>query len=232
MLRSPHAHARITSVDTTAAKSRAGCCRCLRRRRRQGTAGCSLRLAVAQRQPEGRTVSGDRERHRPLRRRHRRRRRRRDAVSGVRRARSDRRRLRAAASCRRSGQGRDGRSHRSFTPTSPATKRFTGRSRAEIVDAAFKNADVVVKERIIQNRLIPNAMEPRATLATWSGASGELTLWNTTQNPHILRFLMSRRHRRAGRQASRDCAGGRRRIRQQDCRVSGRLPHGLLFDAV
>jgi carbon-monoxide dehydrogenase large subunit len=59
------------------------------------------------------------------------------------------------------------------------------------VDGAFKNADVVVKETIVQQRLIPNAMEPRATLATWSGASGELTVWNTTQNPHILRFLCS-----------------------------------------
>jgi len=59
------------------------------------------------------------------------------------------------------------------------------------IDAAFKNADVVVKERIVQQRLIPNAMEPRAALAQWSAASGELTLWNTTQNPHIVRFLCS-----------------------------------------
>src|SRR5262249_41988044 len=59
------------------------------------------------------------------------------------------------------------------------------------VDAAFRNADVVVKEKIFQNRLIPNAMEPRAMLATWSAASGELTVWNTTQNPHIVRFLLS-----------------------------------------
>jgi carbon-monoxide dehydrogenase large subunit len=59
------------------------------------------------------------------------------------------------------------------------------------IEAAFKNADVVVKERIVQQRLIPNAMEPRAALAQWSAASGELTLWNTTQNPHIVRFLCS-----------------------------------------
>ncbi len=59
------------------------------------------------------------------------------------------------------------------------------------VDAAFKSADVIVKERIHQQRLIPTAMEPRACLAKWSGASGELTVWNTTQNPHILRFLTS-----------------------------------------
>ena len=59
------------------------------------------------------------------------------------------------------------------------------------VDAAFKNAEVIVKERIVHQRLIPNAMEPRAALAQWSRATGELTLWNTTQNPHILRFLTS-----------------------------------------
>jgi carbon-monoxide dehydrogenase large subunit len=59
------------------------------------------------------------------------------------------------------------------------------------IDAAFTNADLVIKERIVQQRLIPNAMEPRAALAQWSGASGELTLWNTTQNPHIVRFLSS-----------------------------------------
>ena len=59
------------------------------------------------------------------------------------------------------------------------------------VDAAFKNAEVVVTDRIVQQRLIPNAMEPRATLAKWAPASGELTVWNTTQNPHILRFLTS-----------------------------------------
>jgi carbon-monoxide dehydrogenase large subunit len=59
------------------------------------------------------------------------------------------------------------------------------------IDAAFKNADLVVKERIVQQRLIPNAMEPRAALAKWSGATGELTLWNTTQAPHIVRFLCS-----------------------------------------
>jgi len=59
------------------------------------------------------------------------------------------------------------------------------------VDAAFKNAEVVIKERIVQQRLIPNAMETRSAVAQWSGASGELTLWNTTQNPHIVRFLCS-----------------------------------------
>jgi aerobic carbon-monoxide dehydrogenase large subunit len=59
------------------------------------------------------------------------------------------------------------------------------------VDAAFRNAEVVVKDHIINQRLIPNAMEPRAALAQYSSASNELTLWSTTQNPHIERFLLS-----------------------------------------
>jgi carbon-monoxide dehydrogenase large subunit len=59
------------------------------------------------------------------------------------------------------------------------------------LDAAFAKADVIVKERIIQQRLIPNAMETRGAVAKWSAATGELTMWNTTQNPHIVRFLLS-----------------------------------------
>jgi aerobic carbon-monoxide dehydrogenase large subunit len=59
------------------------------------------------------------------------------------------------------------------------------------VDAAFAGAEVVVKERIVQQRLIPTAIEPRAALAQWLPATGELTLWNTTQNPHIVRFICS-----------------------------------------
>jgi aerobic carbon-monoxide dehydrogenase large subunit len=59
------------------------------------------------------------------------------------------------------------------------------------VDAAFKSADVVVKERIINQRLIPNAMEARAALAQYLSGSGDVTLWVTSQNPHIVRFLLS-----------------------------------------
>ena len=51
------------------------------------------------------------------------------------------------------------------------------------------------KERIVQQRLIANAMEPRSALAQWSGASGELTFWNTTQNPHTRSLPHFRRDR-------------------------------------
>ncbi len=59
------------------------------------------------------------------------------------------------------------------------------------VDAAFASAAVVVRDRIIQQRLIPTAMETRGAVAQFTPATGELTLWNTTQNPHIVRFIMS-----------------------------------------
>lgn len=59
------------------------------------------------------------------------------------------------------------------------------------VDAAFKSADVIIRDRIHQQRLIPTAMETRGAVAQFVPATGELTLWNTTQNPHIVRFIMS-----------------------------------------
>ena len=59
------------------------------------------------------------------------------------------------------------------------------------VAAAFDRPTVVVRDRIIQQRLIPTAMETRGAVAQFTPATGELTLWNTTQNPHIVRFIMS-----------------------------------------
>lgn len=59
------------------------------------------------------------------------------------------------------------------------------------IDEAFDKADVVVRDTINLQRLIPNAMEPRSAIAQWVAATGDLTLWSTTQNPHIARFLTS-----------------------------------------
>ena len=56
-------------------------------------------------------------------------------------------------------------------------------------DAAFADAEVTVSDVITLPRLIANPMEPRSAIAQWVGATGELTLWNTSQNPHIARFL-------------------------------------------
>ncbi len=59
------------------------------------------------------------------------------------------------------------------------------------VDDLFANADVRVKERYRQNRLIPNAIEPRAVVVQTVPATGEFTLWSTTQVPHIARVTLS-----------------------------------------
>ncbi|MDP8958519.1 MAG: xanthine dehydrogenase family protein molybdopterin-binding subunit [Actinomycetota bacterium] len=59
------------------------------------------------------------------------------------------------------------------------------------VESAFRQADVVVREQIINQRLVPNAMEPRSALARFDLAEGAVTLWATSQNPHIARFLLS-----------------------------------------
>jgi len=57
-------------------------------------------------------------------------------------------------------------------------------------EAAFKSAAKVVKQRIVNQRLIPNAMEPRASLASANPATGDVTLWVTSQNPHVHRLLI------------------------------------------
>jgi carbon-monoxide dehydrogenase large subunit len=58
-------------------------------------------------------------------------------------------------------------------------------------EAAFNAAEVKISQRIVQQRLLPTAMEPRAAVASWNQGTGDLTLWATSQNPHIHRFLCS-----------------------------------------
>ena len=59
------------------------------------------------------------------------------------------------------------------------------------VDAAFAKAAHVTKLDLVNNRLVPNAMEPRAAAASYDKGTGDYTLWSTSQNPHVLRLLMS-----------------------------------------
>jgi carbon-monoxide dehydrogenase large subunit len=62
---------------------------------------------------------------------------------------------------------------------------------AAATDAAFKSAPVVVKKRIVNQRLVANAIEPRACTARYEEATGDWTLWVTSQNPHVHRLLMT-----------------------------------------
>jgi carbon-monoxide dehydrogenase large subunit len=68
---------------------------------------------------------------------------------------------------------------------------YTWKLDAGEVDRLFAEAAVTVKERYRQNRLVPNAIEPRAVVVSTVPASGEYTLWSTTQVPHIARITLS-----------------------------------------
>ena len=60
----------------------------------------------------------------------------------------------------------------------------------EATSAAFAGAATVVRQRLVNQRLIPVAIEPRACLATYVRATDELTLWVTSQAPHVHRLIM------------------------------------------
>ena len=58
------------------------------------------------------------------------------------------------------------------------------------IDAAFAEAEVVVKERITQQRLFPVAMEGRGCIAEYNQFDNALTLWTSTQVPHFIRLFV------------------------------------------
>jgi len=59
------------------------------------------------------------------------------------------------------------------------------------VNKAFSEADVVVKQRITSQRLIPTPMETRGVVADWRSGDKSLTLYSSTQIPHLLRTLIA-----------------------------------------
>jgi aerobic carbon-monoxide dehydrogenase large subunit len=62
---------------------------------------------------------------------------------------------------------------------------------AKAAEAAFKAAKHVTKLDIVNNRLVPNAIEPRAAIGDYDSGTGAFTLWNTTQNPHVARLVIA-----------------------------------------
>jgi carbon-monoxide dehydrogenase large subunit len=61
----------------------------------------------------------------------------------------------------------------------------------EGTDAALAAADVVVKQRIVNQRLIPNPMEARGSVGKWDKGNDEYTVWMASQTPHIQRLLLA-----------------------------------------
>lgn len=59
------------------------------------------------------------------------------------------------------------------------------------IDAAFAQADKIVTQRIVHQRLIPNAMEPRGVLAQYFPGEQQLNVWSSTQIPHLLRTTLA-----------------------------------------
>ena len=59
------------------------------------------------------------------------------------------------------------------------------------VKEAFEKADKIIKIDIINNRLVPNAMEPRAAVVDYNTSNEEITLYTTSQNPHLSRLIIS-----------------------------------------
>jgi aerobic carbon-monoxide dehydrogenase large subunit len=59
------------------------------------------------------------------------------------------------------------------------------------VEQAFKDAEITISQRMYNHRLIPNAMEPRGVVAHFEPGKGTMTIWSSTQNPHILRSMVA-----------------------------------------
>ena len=83
---------------------------------------------------------------------------------------------------------------KSLTPDSPVIHSewpdnlaFSWQQEQGDVAGAFKQADRIVKQRLVHQRLAPMAMEPRGVLARYRADSKELTVWSSTQIPHLLK---------------------------------------------
>src|SRR4051812_3416788 len=59
------------------------------------------------------------------------------------------------------------------------------------IDAAFAKAEVVISQRMMNQRLAPSAMEGRGVVAQFEPGKNTMTIWSSTQNPHILRSMIA-----------------------------------------
>ena len=67
----------------------------------------------------------------------------------------------------------------------------TGTVDDSAIDAAFAKAEVVISQKMMNQRLAPSAMEPRGVVAHFEPGKGTMTIWSSTQNPHILRTFIA-----------------------------------------
>ena len=112
--------------------------------------------------------------------------------AGLRRARGDRRRLGAAArpssTPRRRSQPGAPQLHEN-APNNVVFEWNVGDKAG--TDAAVDGAEVVVRQRIVNQRLIPNPMETRGDIGWYNPGTDEYTIWMSSQTPHIQRLLLA-----------------------------------------
>jgi carbon-monoxide dehydrogenase large subunit len=188
-VRSPHAHARVRGIDTTAAKSHPGVVAIFTGKDMTGVNSlpCGWLLPELKVPPHPPLVTdvaqyvGDpvavviataQE----------------AALDAAEKVRVDWEVLPSVTSTEKAGQPGAARLH-DVAPNNVAFRWQIGDAAA--TEAAFKTAATVVKKRIVNQRLVANAMEPRACVARYDGSTDELTLWVTSQNPHVHRLLMA-----------------------------------------
>ncbi|MFP6571655.1 MAG: xanthine dehydrogenase family protein molybdopterin-binding subunit, partial [Vicinamibacterales bacterium] len=59
------------------------------------------------------------------------------------------------------------------------------------IDQAFADAEVTIQQRMVNQRLAPTAIEPRGVVAHYEPGKDAMTVWSSTQNPHILRTFIA-----------------------------------------
>src|SRR6266571_1203658 len=67
---------------------------------------------------------------------------------------------------------------------------FTWKLASGDIDAAFQQADRIVRQRMVHQRVTPMAIEPRGCIASWHAGEESLTLYTSTQIPHLVRTLL------------------------------------------
>ncbi len=76
-------------------------------------------------------------------------------------------------------------------PQWPDNVAFTFHQKGGDIDQAWAGADVVVRQRITSQRLVPNSMETRGAIADWRAGDRALNLFTSTQIPHLARTILA-----------------------------------------
>ncbi|WP_395109434.1 xanthine dehydrogenase family protein molybdopterin-binding subunit [Actinomadura sp. SCN-SB] len=187
-LRSPHAHARISGVDVEQARGRPGVVAVLTGAdlaEEQGSLPCAWPVTEDIKIPDHPPLAVDEVRFvgEPVaivvaRDRY-------TAVDALEEIDVDYEPLPAVVDMERAVEQADGLVHESLGTNESYTWVFENGD----MDAAMRDAPVVLERRYVQQRLIPSAMEPRAVLAVPDGDG--YTLYSATQIPHVLRLMLS-----------------------------------------